>query len=341
MTVTNKANPMEVAEAISQVLIAKPPTWPNYTTDLCLEALLCQYAAVSDTRCLDHVLAVWDFRGKPRNSLTIGNSAFTNIHLETWKYTRDSRFIEGLVDFAYEWMRFAPRTSECVVSHRTSSQDGVLIDMLAGYAPLMAAAGNLSGDHAFYEECLRQISLYHDLFEDSTSGLWHHATGWNAPDFLSPSGWCRGQGWVMRAIVKSLEWMSDFGTLPLSSVSQADILQKILQILTEALLRYQQPSGMWHQLVDEPDSYPETSGTGFIASSLQIASRNGWIDGYSAAICATRALTSFVTPEGIVRGGCPGTPPLATRTGYRQWGPNEGDLHATAGVLMALAEIEK
>lgn len=308
--------------------------WPSYTTDLVLEGLLALFDATGDGRYLDFVLRVWEFRGHPRDSLTIGNSYFTCLHIETFRRTGDPRFVEGLVEIANEWRRTAPRSSEGAVAHRNDPCGAVLLDMLAGYAPLMAAAGTPSDDESFYDECAQQCSLYRDILRDPATGLWHHARGWQAPGVLSPAGWCRGQGWAMRALVKSL------GQVPASHPAH-DLLLTLLRELAADLLRYQQPSGMWHQVVNEPDSYPETSGTGFIVSMLQVASRNRWIDAATAATRGAEALTAFVTSSGSVLNGCPGTPPLATRGEYRRRGPQTDDPHAVAPVLMALAGKEE
>ncbi len=94
---------------------------------------------------------------------------------------------------------------------------------------------------------------------------------------------------------------------------------------------------MWNQLVDEPDSYPETSGTGFIVSTLHAASRSGWIDAAPAAIRGAKAMSAYVAFDGTVRSGCPGTSPMATREDYRKHAPQTDDPHAVAAVLMALA----
>lgn len=306
--------------------------WPSYTTDLVLESLLALFDATGDRRYLHFVLRVWEFRGRPCDSLTIGNSYFTCLHAETYRRTGDPRFVEGLVEVADEWRRTAPRTSEGAVAHRNAPCVAVLLDMLAGYAPLMAAAGALSGDESFFDECSHQCRLYRDLLRDPATGLWHHARDWRTPGVLSPAGWCRGQGWVIRALVKSL------GQVPASHRSH-DLLLKLLRELAADLLRHQQPSGMWHQVVNEPDSYPETSGTGFIVSMLQMASRNRWIDAAAAATRGAEALTACVTSSGTVLNGCPGTPPLATREDYRNQGPLDDDPHA-ATVIMALAGKE-
>ncbi len=315
--------------------------WPSYTTDLVLEGLLALSDASGDKRYLDFVLRVWNFRGSPRESLTIANSYFTCLHAETYRRTGDPRFVEGLVEVADEWRRTALRTEEGAVAHRNDHGPAVLLDMLAGYAPLMAAAGALSGDESFFDECARQCRLYRDILRNPATGLWHHACGWREPGVLSPAGWCRGQGWAMRALVKSLEWMPPFVVPPSGGGCFANVISVILRELTDSLLHHQQPSGMWNQLVDEPDSYPETSGTGFIASMLEVAGRNAWIDTAPAATLGAQALAVFVDLDGTVRNGCPGTPPLETCDDYRQRTPQINDPHAAAAILMALAGAEQ
>jgi rhamnogalacturonyl hydrolase YesR len=308
--------------------------WPSYTTDLVLEGLLALFDATGDTRHLDFVLRVWEFRGRPRDSLTIGNSHFTCLHLETYQRTGDTRFVEGLVRVAAEWRRTAPRTSEGAIAHRRDPFGAVLLDMLAGYAPLMAAAGMLSDDESYFDECALQCRLYRDILRDPATGLWHHARGWRTPGVLSPAGWCRGQGWAMRALVKSL------GLVPTRHPAHT-LLRDLLSELTADLLRFQQPSGMWHQLVDEPDSYPETSGTGFLVHALQVASVKGWFEGGAdAAIRGAHALAEYVDRDGALDHSCMGTPPLDSVTDYRRREYRRDDPHGIAAVLLALAAKE-
>lgn len=304
--------------------------WPSYTSDLVLEGILALFDATGDGRYLDFVLDVWDYRGCPRDLLTIGNAYFTCIHIETYHRTGDPRFVEGLVDVANEWRKTAPRTPEGVVAHCKGSCGAVLLDMLAGYAPLMAAAGALSGEPSFFDECSHQCRLYRDSLRDPSTGLWHHARDWRVPGALSPAGWCRGQGWAIRALVKSLE------QVPASHPASKHLLN-LLRELAADLLRYQQPSGMWHQVVNEPESYPEISGTGFLVHGLQLASFNGWMGGGAdAASRGAQALMEYIDRDGVLDNACVGTPPLDSVDEYRRRECRRDDPHGIAAVLLAL-----
>ena len=324
---------LDIASRIAGRWMRSYEHWPSYATDLVLEGLLALFDATGDRRYLDFVLRVWEFRGRPRDSLTIGNSYFTCLHAETFRRTGDPRFVEGLIEVADEWKKTAPRTSEGAVAHRNAPCVAVLLDMLAGYAPLMAAAGVLSGDESFFDECALQCRLYRDMLRNPATGLWHHARGWLEPGVLSPAGWCRGQGWAIRALVKSLE------QVPASHPSH-DILLNLLRELAADLLRYQQPSGMWHQLLNEPHSYPETSGTGLIVHALQVASVNRWMGGGEAeAIRGAHALMKYVDRDGALDHACVGTPPLDSVDEYRLREHRKDDPHGIAAVLLALTSV--
>ncbi len=40
----------------------------------------------------------------------------------------------------------------------------------------------------------------------------------------------------------------------------------------------QDPDGMWHQLIDEPASYKETSGTAMFTYAMLVGVKHGWLD---------------------------------------------------------------
>ncbi len=63
---------------------------------------------------------------------------------------------------------------------------------------------------------------------------------------------------------------------------------------------------MWHQLLDRPDTYEESSATALFVLALARAVRMGWME----RICADRALLGWqalerhIRPDGIVTGIC-------------------------------------
>jgi len=75
--------------------------------------------------------------------------------------------------------------------------------------------------------------------------------------------WSRGNGWVMAGLVRILQ------LLPANHPSRARF-ERLFQEMAETILGDQQPDGLWHSSLLDPDSYPlkESSGSGFYAYAL-------------------------------------------------------------------------
>ena len=76
------------------------------------------------------------------------------------------------------------------------------------------------------------------------------------------------------------------------------------------LLENQDPDGMWHQLIDEPASYKETSGTAMFTYAMLVGVKHGWLDKKTYAPAATKgwlALVSYINDEDEITNVCEGT----------------------------------
>ena len=119
-------------------------------------------------------------------------------------------------------------------------------------------------------------------------------------DRREPNGkkvfWSRGNGWVMAGIVRMLQ------LLPASHPSRARFLQ-LFQEMAAAALAAQQPDGLWHSSLLDPEKYPlkEASGSGFYVYALGWGVNQGLLTGakFKPAIRkAWTALSGCVDVEG-------------------------------------------
>jgi rhamnogalacturonyl hydrolase YesR len=102
------------------------------------------------------------------------------------------------------------------------------------------------------------------------------------------------------------------------------------------LLKYQAGTGMWRQLIDDPESWPETSGTAMFTFAMVTGVKYGWLNGSEygpAARKAWLALTGYIDEKGNVREVCAGTNKGNERQFYLDRPRNTGDLHGQAPVL--------
>jgi rhamnogalacturonyl hydrolase YesR len=115
-----------------------------------------------------------------------------------------------------------------------------------------------------------------------------------------------------------------------------------LQAHAKGLASYQSGDGFWHQLLDRPDSYLETSATAIYAYCFARAANKGWIDklAYSPmAILAWNAVTTKVNASGQVEGTCVGTGMAFDPAFYYYRPVNIYAAHGYGPVLLAGAEI--
>jgi rhamnogalacturonyl hydrolase YesR len=116
---------------------------------------------------------------------------------------------------------------------------------------------------------------------------------------------------------------------------------KLLQAHAQAIASLQSGSGLWHQMLDRPDSYLETSCSAMFAYSMARAVNHGWLDaaGYGpVALAAWNGLTTQVTADGRVTGVCVGTS-YADDYAYYYYRPRQDDVHGYGPVLLAGSEI--
>jgi unsaturated rhamnogalacturonyl hydrolase len=112
-----------------------------------------------------------------------------------------------------------------------------------------------------------------------------------------------------------------------------------------SLLKYQDPNGVWHQLIDKPDFWPETSGTGMFTFAMVTGVKKGWLDAPTYAPAARKAwlgLVKYIDADANMHQVCVGTnkagqevgPDLATQQKYYfDRNRRTGDLHGQAPVL--------
>ena len=87
-------------------------------------------------------------------------------------------------------------------------------------------------------------------------------------------------------------------------------IEKGYKLMMESLLKFQDESGMWHQLIDDPQSWPETSCSGMFAFAFITGVTNGWLDEKTYGPAARKAwlgLTTYLEPNGDIREVCQGT----------------------------------
>ena len=307
----------------------------NYTLDLNVEAILFYTRISGDSSYLEAVENF--FRNRQyhfSDTVSYRRVPFADAWFEWFLFKQDSAFIAPYVYESYRMRDSLHRSPEGSICINHQGGYYMLIDYLQQYAARMARAGHLSGDTSFYRECVDQFAVYRSILRYPGNGLYSQGRGWlDDPMLLSPACWSRGQGWLLRGMVNSLEY------LPPGSAYASELRAYLIEF-ADALLAVQDRNGMWHTLpcLPEEESHPEVSGTGMISWYLALAIHNGFLQDmrYRKAVRrAMRGLRAFIGSDGSISHISKGPGPLRSVEEYKRQGETD-DLHGTQAVIGAL-----
>lgn len=222
-----------------------------------------------------------------------------------WDRTRDPRWQPMLDSWADRLMAEAPRTGEDGFQHDVSDKvnDGELWDdTLFMVGLFLAAYGEASGRRELVEEAQHQFLVHARYLCDVKTGLWFHGWSFERRDNFAGARWARGNAWITAGL-------ADLPELCRLDPTIERFLNGVLATQIEALLPLQTEGGAWRTLLDDPQSYEETSATAGIAYGLMKAARTGRA-GPQALAAGKRALSYImgqIGPDGVVEGVSYGT----------------------------------
>ena len=176
-----------------------------------------------------------------------------------------------------------------------------LDDMFMGI-PTVAYMGKYTGDAKYFDEAARQVLQFAQRMWVPQKNLFRH--GWVESMQEHPAfHWGRANGWAILTLCEVLD------VLPANHPKRAEILT-LLRSHLKGLAALQHHDGFWHQLLDRPDTYLETSATAIYAYCFAHAINQGWVDAKvygPVAQLAWHAVESSVNEKGQVEHVCVGT----------------------------------
>jgi len=150
-----------------------------------------------------------------------------------------------------------------------------------------------------------------------------------------PAGefWGRGNGWTVLAHVELLS------ALPKDHPRRAEVLAAFVKHMN-GIRACADKDGGWHQVLDHPESWLETSATGMLTYGMARGVNEGWLDTSFAdtARHGWKALQTKVTPDGDLLDVC-GSTDTGDLAFYLKRPRLQGDLHGFGSYLLAGAEI--
>ncbi|HQC61843.1 MAG TPA: glycoside hydrolase family 88 protein [Candidatus Marinimicrobia bacterium] len=245
------------------------------------------------------------------------------------------------------YLKYIDRAATHILTHQSRLEDGTLVRtfprkytlwaddlyMANSFLCRMGKVTERSWQTVGIDDATRQVINFHKYLFDQEMGLMYH--NWYS-DTGSPgvAFWGRANGWAILAQVELLD------QLP-ADYPQRDTLLALFRCHIDGIVPYQDSTGLWHQLLDKPDSFPETSCTAMFTYAIARAVNQGYLESRykSFALKGWQGILTKIRPDGQVEGICTGTSTSDDLSDYYTRPTPLNDGHGIGTVLMAGTEI--
>ena len=267
--------------------------------------------------------------------------SFASMMLEVNKYL-------GLRDVK----KVADYVGDYIYNHQSRLEDGTFFrkemmhhfhnmtmwaDDLYMSVPFLVRYSQFTGDQKYLDDAANQFFGFKKRLFMPEEKIMSHVYDFKY-DSKTNVPWGRGNGWVVFSMTELLE------VLPEDHPKRNDLIE-FLNTLCEGYLALQDDEGMWHQVLNDHESYPETSCTSMFIYAFSRGIRFGWLKNpvkYVKAIYkAWKGISkTSVDSNGNVYGVCRGSEFSFIADYYKyELGWNLNDTHGTGIVMLAGIEV--
>ncbi len=250
----------------------------------------------------------------------VDDSIFGIIPLEIAIQTHDPKFLK-------EGVYWADRQWENPQPDGLSAETRYWIDDMYMLTILQLEAYRATHDGKYLDRDAKEMVSYLDRLQKPNGLFWH------AEDV--PFFWGRGDGWVAAGMAEMLR------ELPQEHPQRARILQGYRAMMA-GLVKSQGQDGMWRQLIDRPESWPESSSSAMFTFALITGVKQGWLDGATYGPAARRgwlAVAGYIDQNSNITSVCEGTGKKNDLDYYLLRKRITGDFHGQAPVLWAVSAL--
>ncbi|MDR1937345.1 MAG: glycoside hydrolase family 88 protein [Tannerellaceae bacterium] len=255
---------------------------------------------------------------------------FGGLALQFYQLTKDKRYREmgmAYADSQWELPKDAKIEEKYWAEKGYSWQTRLWIDDMYMITVVQTQAYKVSGDPKYLDRAAEEMVMYLDELQ-RPNGLFYHA-----PDV--PYYWARGAGWMAVGMADILRH------LPKEHKDRPRIMKGYLTMM-ESLKKFQRPNGIWNQLIDEADCWPETSGSAMFTYAFIVGVKQGWLNAEEYAPAARKAwlaLVPYIDERNNLTEVCIGTGKKNDKQYYYDRPRVAGDFHGQAPVLWCAAAL--
>ena len=283
-----KSTPQAPIWNIEKIRSGKPSTW-NYIDGCMIKAVLELYNITKEDKYLrfaddfidyfvneDGSIKSYDPKEYNIDNVNAGKTLF-----ELYDLTGKEKYRRA-IETIYSQVKTQPRTEAGNFWHKAIYPNQVWLDgMYMGQPFYMQYEVKYNN----CENCMDSFNQFMNVYKimrDPKTGLYYHGYDssksifWADPETgLSKNFWLRALGWYAMALIDTIDIMPD------SMTEQKNTLAGIYKDLIDSMLKFQDKSGMWYQVVnlgDRPENSLEASGSAIFAYAIMKSTRIGILD---------------------------------------------------------------
>jgi rhamnogalacturonyl hydrolase YesR len=279
--------------------------------------------AIKDTSLLNSVSRRYKTYLAGGKTPAVG-SVDMNVHgivpFELYRQTADAQFLPVGTRMADDEFSTAHLRSDSL-----STYSRFWVDDMYMIGSLQTQAYKSTNSSNYINNVARTLWRYGDSLQQP-NGLFYHSY-YNHALFY----WGRGNGWAAASMSEMLSVIPE--THPRYEAIMASYLNQM-----RALYKYQDTSGMWHQLIDNKTTFLESSCTGMFTFGLATGLDHGWLQDDTFKVAAKKGWTALVANFDTINGlknVCIGLNASADSANYTQHTIQTGDSHGTAAFIWA------
>lgn len=272
---------------IEKILQGEKSGW-NYIDGCMIKAILEMYSITKDSNYLEFADTFIDYRVKEDGSidgydveeLNIDNVNAGKTLFELYDLTGKEKYRKA-IDLVYSQIERMPRTEEGNFWHKNIYPNQVWLDGLYMCQPFYMEYEVRFNNRKNCDDIYSQFANVVKDMKDSETGLYYHAYDSSREMFwcdkvtgLSQNFWLRALGWYAMAL---LDTMDKDDHKEHDSLLQ---MKEAFRSLIDSMLKYQDPTGMWYQVVNlggMDKNYLETSGSAIFSYAILKGVRLGYL----------------------------------------------------------------
>lgn len=168
---------------------------------------------------------------------------------------------ERLLNWA---LNLAPTNNDGIVYHFANSTQ-FWIDSMYMLPPFLASAGH-------YTSAIKQIDGYCQVPFHPKKKMFSHQWDDSKKEFVREDAWGVGNGWALAGITRVI------AMLPQEFEADRQRLIHFLIQLIDTILTYMTPDGLFHDVIDNPDTFLEVNLSQMLAYTLFRGMKEGWLN---------------------------------------------------------------